>query len=115
MKLNYEVIGRRIKELRIEKQISQETLAEKVDLSTTYISRIETAERQASLKSLVLIAETFEVTIDYFLRDNKAIGSFDYIAKLSHILEGCSNYEERVVYEVALATKRSLNKNSDLR
>jgi len=114
MELNYRIIGRRIKELRIQKEISQETLAEQIDLSATYISRIESAEKQASLKSLVLIANILEVTIDYFLIGNQIFGSFEYLAELSHIFEGCSSYEKRIVYEVALATKRSLNDNSDL-
>jgi transcriptional regulator with XRE-family HTH domain len=115
MELNYRIIGRRIKDLRIQRQISQETLAEKVNLSATYISRIETAEKRASLKSLVFIAEILEVTLDYFLRGNQLYSSFEYTDEILKIFDGCSNYEKRIIYEIAVATKRSLNDNSNLR
>ena len=41
MELNYSVIGARLKQARIEKHITQEKLAEELDLSVAYISRVE--------------------------------------------------------------------------
>lgn len=39
--VNYELLGNRIRELRLEKKWSQQTLSEKCDTSTTNISHIE--------------------------------------------------------------------------
>lgn len=65
----------RLKELRKEKNISQLKLA--LDLSTNQntISRYETGEREADYKTLIKIADYFNVSIDYLLErtDNPKI------------------------------------------
>ena len=45
MKLNYSIIGMRLKQARINKNITQEKLAEMLDLSVAYISRVERLQR----------------------------------------------------------------------
>jgi len=69
MDLNYEVIGKRIKELRQKKHLTQEKLAEMCNLSASYISYIESAKKKrASLESLVKLANNLGVTVDTFLK-----------------------------------------------
>lgn len=114
MALNTKMIGRRVKESRIQKHMSQETLAELIDLSVTYISHIETAKKQASLESLVRIADALGVTVDNLLNGNQANDPTEYIADLALLFENCSSYEKRIVYEIALATKKSLVENRGL-
>ncbi len=57
----------RLKQLRKEHGISQLKLA--MDLSTNQntISRYETGEREADYKTLIKIADYFDVSIDYLL------------------------------------------------
>lgn len=45
MSLNFKLIGRRIKEIRNLKRMSQAELAERVNKSVPYISHIETATK----------------------------------------------------------------------
>lgn len=65
----------RLKQLRKQRKISQLKLA--LDLSTTQntISRYETGEREADYKTLIQIANYFDVSIDYLLErtDNPKI------------------------------------------
>ena len=112
--INTQIIGQRVKEIRLQNHISQAKLAEQVNLSATYISRIETAKKQASLKSLILISNALGVTVDSLLYGNQANSFTDYQSELSQLLKGCDNYEKRIVYEIALATRRSLVKNREL-
>ena len=67
MSINYQIIGKRIREIRKREKISQEKLAERSELSTQYISQIETAARRASLTSLVNIAGALNVGIEELL------------------------------------------------
>ena len=67
MFINYQLLGKRIKEVRRARGISQEVLAERSELSAQYVSQIETAVRQASLRSLVNIANVLEVSVDALL------------------------------------------------
>ncbi len=57
----------RLKELRKKKHISQVRLAVELDLSQNSISRYETCEREADYKTLISIADYFDVSIDYLL------------------------------------------------
>lgn len=57
----------RLKQLRKEKGISQLKLALDLNMSQNTISRYETGEREADYRSLILIADYFDVSIDYLL------------------------------------------------
>lgn len=57
----------RLKELRKQKGISQLKLAMDLSMNQNTISRYETGERQADYKTLIKIADYFNVSIDYLL------------------------------------------------
>ena len=55
------VIGSVIKELRNERSLSQEKLAEKSDLDRVFISYIENGHRQPTIVTLFKLAEGLDV------------------------------------------------------
>lgn len=57
----------RIKELREEKNISQEILAKETGTSQRNIGRWENEENEPTYKQLIKIADFFNVTIDYLV------------------------------------------------
>ena len=57
----------RLKKLRKERKISQLKLAMDLNMTQNTISRYENLERQADYKTLVLIADYFDVSLDYLL------------------------------------------------
>ena len=111
MSVNFKLIGLRVKESRLQKRMSQAELAERTDLSVSYISHIETKNKRASLESLVRIANALEVTVDQMLNGNQANDPAEYKADLVQLLEGCTSYEKRIIYEIALTVKKSLRDN----
>ena len=62
-------IGQRIREARLEGKLSQERLAEMSGLSSTYIGRLERGEKQASLETLIVLAECLKVSPSDLLID----------------------------------------------
>lgn len=65
----YNQIGQKIKKFRKEKKLTQVELAEKLDISISYLSKIEAknCRKSFSLDLLVNIAETLEIDIkDFF-------------------------------------------------
>ena len=54
-------LGQNIKNYRTAKNLSQEALGEKVDLSREYITRVENGQKYISLRKLFLIADVLEV------------------------------------------------------
>ncbi len=55
------VFGTNVKKLRTQTNLTQEKLAEKADLSTTYISDIERFQRSIALENIQKIADALNV------------------------------------------------------
>ena len=61
-----EQVGKRIKELRLAKNMSQEDFAFKCGLDRTYITSLERGKRNVSLINLEKIANAFEMSLSDF-------------------------------------------------
>jgi transcriptional regulator with XRE-family HTH domain len=61
-------IGKRVKELRQEKNLSQEALAHLSELDRTYIPSIEKGERNVSIEVIQKLAKAFDLKISEFLK-----------------------------------------------
>ena len=55
--------GERVRELRKEKRLSQEELADKAGLHRTYIGMIERGEKNITLTNIEKISKALELTI----------------------------------------------------
>ncbi len=98
---DYSVIGRRIKEVRMERKISQEELAEKLNISVSFVSRWETGRAQINLKRLIEISKILEVTTDYLLSGSET-ETRNYLSReFSSILEKCNSNQQKFIYRVA--------------
>lgn len=114
MTLNYLIIGKRIKEARKKKHLSQAQLCELVGLSDGYISYIETASKGVSLDALVRIANALNVTADELLAENLTNRQICLNGEFADLLGDCNAYERRVLIETARAMKRILRENKNL-
>ena len=56
-----------LKEIRLEKNVSQVKLAESIGVSKGIVSMWETGQREPTLSSLVSLADYFGVSIDYLV------------------------------------------------
>lgn len=67
----YVKLGLRIKELRLEKGLSQEKFAEKANIHPKFIGKIERAEKKPSLDTIQKIAASLDVPVyELFILDN---------------------------------------------
>ena len=67
--MDQKAIGRRIKAARERKGLTQEELAEKVDLSPMHVSVIERGVKLPKLETLINIANVLDVSADVLLQD----------------------------------------------
>lgn len=65
--LDFEKIGKKLKELRIAKGLTQEYIANMADVNTSHISNIENNRVKISLSTLVQICNALNTTVDYVL------------------------------------------------
>lgn len=63
-----DTIGKNLKTLRKENDLSQEELAQRTKLHRTFISGIEKGNRNISILSLYKIAEALNIEIVYFFK-----------------------------------------------
>ena len=61
------VLSKRIKELRLEKGLTQTQLAEKAGINQSMIARWERGEREPIASAVVKLADALECTCDYLL------------------------------------------------
>jgi transcriptional regulator with XRE-family HTH domain len=62
----FKALGRRVRDLRTERGLSQEALAEKADLHRNYVGRIERGERGVSLAVVSQLAAAFGLSLAEF-------------------------------------------------
>ena len=60
-------LGKKIKELRLEKKLSQRSLGDKLGVCNQTVSFWESGSREPDLDTLVKISDFFEVSTDYLL------------------------------------------------
>ena len=72
--LNFDEIGSRIRTEREKLNLTREKFAELIEFSSFYIGQIERGDRRMSLDTLVRIANSLRVSIDYLLK-----GQISYI------------------------------------
>ena len=65
-----EEFGKRIRQLRTERNLSQEALAELTGFHRTYIGMVERGERNISLSNIGVFAKTFELSVSELFEFN---------------------------------------------
>ena len=59
--------GKRIRTLRKEAKLTQEKLAEALNISRIHLAHIEIGEKAPSIDLLIVMAEFFGTTLDYLV------------------------------------------------
>ena len=103
-----ENIGRRIKEARAKRGLTQEQLAEKTDITIVYLSELERGVKLPSLTVFVNIAEALHVSTDSLLRDDLETGKEYIYDDLTKKLERLTPKQRIAVAEIVDAYIRNL-------
>lgn len=110
MKLDYEAIGRRVRNERDKKGMSQMHLAELANLSVNSISHIECGNTKFSLPSIVAIANALNVTVDCLLMDVVDNSLIQFKRELAEYFDDCSKEEYTLLSEVCKTTLTTYRK-----
>jgi len=93
-------MGGRIRSERIAHKITQETLAEKANISVSFLGQIERGDRKPSLETVINIANSLGVTVDYLLSDSYTIAPKSIIDELNFLVREKSEREIKTVIEI---------------
>lgn len=101
--MDYKKLGKRIKAARNKMSMSQEKLAEKIGLSSVYISHIETGTTKPSIDTLVNICNQLGITPDYVLFDS-VYNSKEYLRdEIASLLNECSENDYKLIVKLIKA------------
>lgn len=91
-----EEVGRRVRDARVRKNISQEKLAELAGTSLTSISRLETGKSMVSLEKLALLAEVLDVGLEELLQDFMSKNQIEdeFMDRIRLLLSKCTVEEQ---------------------
>jgi transcriptional regulator with XRE-family HTH domain len=108
MELNYELIGVRLRAVRLEKGFTQERTSELADVSPQHYSKIESGGTKLSLPCLVRICNALEITPDDVLMDSVDKSAPQLSKEIAFVFSGCTNDEMFLMLSVAENLKKSL-------
>lgn len=101
MALDYNVIGERLKKARIDKGLTQEKLAEKLDVSIAFLSRIERGSSHISLKRLSQICDILGITEGSIL-NGSSNNSKNYLSsEFDTLLKNTTPEKQKLIYKIA--------------
>lgn len=78
----FKYLGQRIREERTKYRLTQEQLAEAADINESYVGQVERGEKNPSLETVVSIANSLGVTVDYLLQEEVKVEPNNLINEL---------------------------------
>ena len=107
--MDYYAIGQRVRRFRKSQNLSQEQLAEPVNISTTHMSHIETGNTKLSLQVFCDLASALHVSADDLLFDGRPSGKAVCTQEIVNLLSRCSPSQARVLKDLLFAAKQSMD------
>lgn len=93
-------VGKKIREKRLSKSWEQETLAEKTQLTATYIGMIERGEKTPRLATFVRIVNALDTTADELLEGVTNKGFLVRMSKYTEKIEKLSKEEQNKIFDI---------------
>lgn len=87
------LVGQRIQEVRKERGLSQTDLAERLNISLSHMSNIETGKTNFGVDIFKRITEVLQISADYLLRSNVPAVTDIYADEIAGLLSECSPSE----------------------
>ena len=109
--INYNQLGMRIKRHRLKAHLTQEQLAEKIDVATSTIAHAENGTSKPSLPLLLKIANALNVTLDQLVCDSLPVID-TYIEKdIADLIADCTTTEKQIFRDIIAVTKETMRKH----
>jgi transcriptional regulator with XRE-family HTH domain len=107
-KNKFKDIGSRIREVRKSKHLSQDALAEIINISPSHMSDIENGKKNISLDIFMRITEALQVSADWLLRTNIPPVANLQSGEIGEILSDCSASETQALIKMLRNMKATL-------
>ena len=109
----YEQIGARIRNARIERKMSQAELAAKANISLPHISSIELGKTKMLLSTFTRVIEALQVSADSILRANVPTVTSMYASEIAELFEDCTPSELESLKSIIKNLKTTMRNNQN--
>ncbi len=99
MEFQQYVLGKTIKTARLEKSLTQEKLAEMVDITPVHLNQLESERRKPSIEVLYKLVRTLNFSVDALFFPENGIGQ-DMKKKIERNLTNCTKHELKVIHKM---------------
>lgn len=100
MAIDFSVIGKRLKEARREKGLTQEQLVEKMGVSIAYLSKVETGKIHINLERLSQICEILNISEGKVLNGTYNSSEIYLNSEFNTLLRKCSPKQLKLAYKI---------------
>lgn len=103
----------KIQQLRKNKNLSQEILAEELNISRQAVAKWENGETLPDINNLIQISDIFNISLDRLLKDDNYIDNFNNNCnyKTNEVIEFLINAKKILMLEIILLNKCLLDLN----
>lgn len=108
--MDYKKLGERIRKERLTLGITQEVLSEQAGISVSFLGQVERGERKPSLETVVNIANSLGVTVDFLLSDSYQTGPRPLVDELTFLIRETPEKDIKTVIEVTKTILRERKK-----
>lgn len=105
-RIDMKELGNRIRQARVEKNMSQLDLAEVCSISVPYVSDIERGKKCFSVDILLRLAQALQVSTDWLLRLDNPQTDYAYNAEAAELLADCTQEEAALLLDLMDSTKK---------
>lgn len=100
--INKNLIGKKIQDGRIKKNLTQEQLAEAVEISSNYLSKVERGLNMMSADVLLKTIEILELRLeDFEIFQKEKVNNLEY--QINHLLSTCNEDTLKIIIPVIKA------------
>lgn len=103
--INFARIGRKIREIRISKNLTQEYVATIANVNVSHISNIENNRVKISLPTLVNVCNALDTTVDYILSDEYKNSSSVIEQEILREVHSCTAETQEQILKIIRALK----------
>lgn len=105
--MSNQVIGKRIRVLREEKQMSREELAAKAEISSKFLYEIENGKKGLSAGTLLKISKALSCSCDYILSGTYSVSEENKEKQMcDDLLKGFTKKQYKIIKEILILVSK---------
>lgn len=98
--IDYRKLGMKVKEIRLNRGLTQDSLAELIDCNVSHISNIENCHTKVSLNTLLAIANALNTSIDNLLSEQYGNTALAIENEIIRAIRKCDNETKKKVLKI---------------